>query len=236
MSAVGKIITLSSAKGGCGKSTLAVLLADYLRAATDKPVALVDCDINGHVLRLSQPADNILRLTGIDARPQGGELDKSYEKIIEAAETHSYVIVDLPGITSSLSFMVWAASDLVLIPAAPSTPDARDAMRTGDALDKMAKATKRNVPYRLVWTKLETGITPRSDTAVMDDARERAFPTLASFLHNRPIFRELFITNMTPRLVDAPSVAVKKAAQEVASIGDEVLALLEGAQNGTAAA
>lgn len=228
----GKIITLSSAKGGCGKSTLAAVLADFLKAASGGRVALADCDINGHVLRLTQGDENVLGLTGIDARPQGGEINKSYELITEAADDHDFVVVDLPGITTSLSFMVWSASDLVLIPSAPSTPDARDALRTGDALDKMASATKRKIPYRLVWTKLETGITPRSDVAVMEDVRDRSFPALRSALHNRPVFRELFITNLTPRMLESPSPANKKAAAEVAAIGEEVLAILREEEHG----
>ena len=69
----GKIITVFAAKGGCGKTTLAVNLGVVLAAGTDKRVCVVDLDLAFGDVAISTQLDPVRTITG--ALPMAGHLD-----------------------------------------------------------------------------------------------------------------------------------------------------------------
>jgi Flp pilus assembly CpaE family ATPase len=69
----GKIITVFAAKGGCGKTTLAVNLGVVLATGTGKRVCIVDLDLAFGDVAISTQLDPTLTIT--DALPMAGHLD-----------------------------------------------------------------------------------------------------------------------------------------------------------------
>ncbi|HET6741642.1 MAG TPA: AAA family ATPase [Kribbella sp.] len=69
----GKVITVFSAKGGCGKTTLAINLAAALAAAHGEQVCLVDLDLAFGDVAISVQLDPVRTIS--DALPMAGHLD-----------------------------------------------------------------------------------------------------------------------------------------------------------------
>src|SRR4051812_23408971 len=92
------IIVVGSAKGGCGKTTTAILLASELALAYDYKVALLDCDVNQHSTAFVTKAE-MQNLTAVPNVSDGNVLPA----LRKAEADYDVVIVDLQGGTSTLS-------------------------------------------------------------------------------------------------------------------------------------
>jgi chromosome partitioning protein len=123
------VVSIASAKGGCGKSTLALLIGAEF-ALDDYRVALLDCDLNQHASAFGLKA----KLPNLTIIPDIGEAEVL--KTLRVAEKdHDLVLIDLPGGSSTLAFKALQRSHFVLVPTQPSLPDARDAMKTVAQID-----------------------------------------------------------------------------------------------------
>src|SRR3954469_19056716 len=90
-------IAIASAKGGCGKTTLAILLGTEL-ALEGYTVSLLDCDVNQHATAFGQKAaiDGFTVVASIDEGNVLSELRK-------ADSASDVVLIDLPGGSSTLA-------------------------------------------------------------------------------------------------------------------------------------
>lgn len=123
------VVSIASAKGGVGKSTLALLLGAEF-ALDGYRVTILDCDLNQHASAFGLKA----KLPGLTILPdisEGGVL----KAMREAESKHDMVLIDLPGGSSTLALKALQRSHFVLVPTQPSLPDARDAMKTIAQID-----------------------------------------------------------------------------------------------------
>jgi cellulose biosynthesis protein BcsQ len=118
------VIAFSSPKGGCGKTTGAVILATVL-AERGASVAVIDADPNRNVVDWAQ----------LPGRPAGLTVtgDVSEETIVDAIEAAAgraaFVIIDLEGAANLLVSYAIALADFVVIPMQGSQLDAKQAAR-----------------------------------------------------------------------------------------------------------
>ena len=122
-------ISIASAKGGCGKTTVAILLAAEL-ALDGYKVALLDCDLNQHASAFGVKAE-ISDLTIIGNVTEANVL----AELKKAESRQDVVLIDLPGGSSTLALKALQRSHLVLVPTQASLPDVRDAMKTLAQID-----------------------------------------------------------------------------------------------------
>lgn len=102
------ILTLTSRKGGCGKTVLAMLIVAAL-AEQGADVALLDADPNGSAYRW---ATDILRAPPI--RPYAeADAEKLAELLPSLAERHAVVVVDTAGFGNQAATVAAAAADLI---------------------------------------------------------------------------------------------------------------------------
>lgn len=133
------IIVCASTKGGPGKTTLAMSLAGYWRAA-GLSVATLDADPNKNlahwVARAGQPF------------PCKVVSDDEIVGVADAADReHDVVIVDVAG--SQVQGLVFAVgvADLVLIPTKPDLKDVTEAVRTQQQFVNVAiQSQARRIP------------------------------------------------------------------------------------------
>ena len=102
-------ISFASSKGGCGKSTSAVLLATEL-ATRGTTVTIIDADPNQPVSRWSRKPGKPATLTVLSDVTEETLIDA----IEDAARKTAFVIVDLEGTASLMVAQAMSRSDLVI--------------------------------------------------------------------------------------------------------------------------
>lgn len=120
-----KVITIYTTKGGVGKTTTAVHLADYFHLKGAK-VALIDADERAMLTEAVMGApENMPFATYFFENPAGVEdadqakalVGAMIDKIEEAQDDNDYVIIDCGGYNSQASLAAAAVADLTIIPA-----------------------------------------------------------------------------------------------------------------------
>ena len=139
------ILTLTSRKGGCGKTVLAMVIAAALAEQT-VDVALLDADPNGSAYRW---ATDILRAPTIRAYAEA-DAERLADLLPTLAERHAGVVVDTAGFGNQAATVAAAAADLVLVPVSPGEADVMEAQRTVAYVAGLARSTRRAIPVRVV--------------------------------------------------------------------------------------
>ena len=211
------ILSLASSKGGCGKTSLSILIGAEL-AGYGYRVTLLDCDINQHASAFGEkctiPSFRVVSDVG-DTR--------ILPALREAEGEADVVIVDLAGETSKLNLKALHRSSFVLIPCQASLPDVRDAVKTVAQVDEAQELARVSIARSLIWTRVLPGFESKSARHVRKTVEGRGLPIFRSTMMERAAFREMHLTGKTPRQTDPNS----SATANIAAITNELLANLE---------
>lgn len=205
-------ISIASAKGGCGKTTVAILLAAEL-ALDGYKVALLDCDLNQHASAFGVKAE-ISDLTIIGNVTEANVL----AELKKAESRQDVVLIDLPGGSSTLALKALQRSHLVLVPTQASLPDVRDAMKTLAQIDDAQDLARAPIARAMIWTRLLPGFESKSARHVRESLEGQEVNILKTTLMERAAFREIHITGRVPRQVDptsGPSANISALAVEI---------------------
>jgi chromosome partitioning protein len=206
-------IAIASAKGGCGKTTLALLLGAEL-ALQGYTVALLDSDLNQHASAFGRKA----AIPGLTVLPDIGEVNV-LAALRQAEAAGDVVLIDLPGGSSTLALKALQRSHLVLVPAQASLPDVRDAVRTVAQIDDAQELARAPIARAVVWTRLAPGFESRAARHVRESLEATKVPVLRSAVMERAAFREMHISGRVPRQDDPAG----GAAANIAALTREVL-------------
>jgi chromosome partitioning protein len=209
-------ISLASAKGGCGKTTLAILIGTEL-ALEGYRVSLLDCDVNQHATAFGSKA----RIEGFTVAPSvddGNVLSELRKADAEA----DVVLIDLPGGSSTLALKALQRSNYVLVPCQVSLPDVRDAIKTLAQIDDASELARAEIARALLWTRVPSGFESRSARHVRASVEGKRLSVFATALLERAAFREMHLTGQVPRQADPQG----PAAANVQAITEELLARL----------
>ena len=210
-------LCISSTKGGCGKSTIAICIASQL-ALDGYRVALLDCDLNQHATHFGQLADipGLMVAPAVDERNVLAALRKAQDET-------DLVVIDLPGGSSTLALKALQRSNFVLIPCQATLPDVRDAVRTVEQIDDAQELARSPIARSLIWSRIQPGFEARSSRHVRQSVEERGVPIFKTAMMQRAALAEFHLTGKVPRQVDPNG----SAAQNIAAVTSELLANLE---------
>lgn len=210
-------LCISSAKGGCGKSTTAICIGSEL-ALDGYRVALLDCDLNQHATLFGQIADipSLTVVAAVDERNVLAVLRK-------AQDESDLVIIDLPGGSSTLALKALQRSNFVLIPCQATLPDVRDAMRTVEQIDDAQELARAPIARSLIWSRIMPGFEARAARHVRTSVEERGIPIFQTAMLQRAALAEFHLTGKVPRQTDPNGTA----AQNIAAVTSELLSKLE---------
>lgn len=217
------ICSIASAKGGCGKTTLAILIGAEL-ALDGYRVVLLDCDVNQHASAFGAKA----RIEGFTVIPDIDEGNVLAELRKASAEA-DMVLVDLPGGSSTLALKALQRSNYVLVPCQPSLPDVRDAVKTVAQIDDAQELARADITRSLIWTRVPSGFESRSARHVRETVESRGLPLFKSQLIERAAFREIHISGQVPRQADPKSAAAANISAITAELLEQLAALTEAA-------
>jgi chromosome partitioning protein len=216
-------ISLASAKGGCGKTTLAILLGAEL-ALEGYRVSLLDCDVNQHATAFGRKAQ--IGFAIVPAIDEGNVLPE----LRKADAESDVVLIDLPGGSSTLALKALQRSSYVLVPCQTSLPDVRDGIKTVAQIDDAQDLARQEIARALVWTRLLPGFESRSARHVRQSVEEKQLPVFRTTLLERAAFRELHLTGQVPRQADPGGAA----AANVSALTQELLTRLAALQEAAA--
>lgn len=213
-------ISIASAKGGCGKTTLAILLGTEL-ALDGYKVALLDCDVNQHATAFGGKAqiDGFAVVASVDEGNVLSELRK-------AGADADVVLIDLPGGSSTLALKALQRTNYVLVPCQASLPDVRDAIKTLAQIDDASDLARTDIARALLWTRVLPGFESRSARHVRESVEGKKLPVFNTALLERAAFRELHLTGQAPRQSNPKG----GAAANVTAITQELLTRLAALQ------
>ena len=206
------IIALLNQKGGVGKTTLAVHLAEVL-SRLDKSVLLVDADPQGSALdwAANRPDNPRFPVIGLPKPTLHRELPA-------IAKNHDFVLIDGPPRVNELARAAIMASDVVLIPVQPSPFDVWAAKEIVDLLQE-ASTFKENIKSAFVINRkiVKTAI----GRDVVDALASYPLPVLKTSIGQRVAFAECAAQGLTVLHTDPNG----SASQEIVSLAKELLEL-----------
>lgn len=181
------VVTLSSPKGGAGKTTAATILATVL-AERGAAVTIIDADPNKNVVDWAKLPGAPANLTVI------GEVTEEtiVDQIEEAAEKSAFVIVDLEGTASLMVSYAISMSDFVVIPVQGSQLDAKQAARQMKLIKAQERIAGRAIPFAVLFTRTNPAIMPKTLRFIEERFTELQVPMFATKLYDREAFRALF--------------------------------------------
>ena len=181
------VITLSSPKGGAGKTTAATILATEL-AERGVSVTVIDAD----------PNKNVVDWAKLPGKPEtlnviGDVTEETIVDVIEeAASKAAFVVVDLEGTASLMVSYAISMSDFVIIPVQGSQLDAKQAARQMKLIKAQERIAGRTIPFAVLFTRSNPAIQPKTQRHIEERFVELAVPVLETRLFDREAFRAIF--------------------------------------------
>lgn len=228
------VIVFANSKGGVGKSTSAVVLAQVL-AHRGASVSLVDADPNQPLSQWWQrdPAHIPANLTLMPNVTENTITDV----IDQAAANSAFVIVDLEGSANMAVSYAIGRADLVLVPMQGSQLDADQSRRVIELIRREEKAFRREIPYAVFFTRTSPVIRSKDLSHIEADLKANAIRMLPVEMTERAAFRTIMqlggtIYDLTTAEVSKPEAAIENAE----AFARAVAALLASAEKGREAA
>ena len=219
-------IVFVSPKGGVGKTTSALILAEQLARSAD--VTIVDADPNSPIASWSEGGKKPARMHIVSDADEENIIDK----IEEAAAKTPFVIVDLEGTAAKIVLLAVSQADLVVIPMQGSQLDAAQASRALRVVKQQEKMSRRKVNYGVLLTRTSPIIRTRTMKYIDTTFAEAGINMFSAELNEREAFRAMFSFASPLAALDAGEVAnLEKAIANAEAFAAEVVTKLrEGAQ------
>lgn len=206
------IIALLNQKGGVGKTTLAVHIAEVL-ARLEKRVLLVDADPQGSALDWSANREATAKFSVI-----GLPKPNLHRELPTLAQNQDYVLIDGPPRVNELARAAIMASDLVLIPVQPSPFDVWAAKEIVDLLGEAAVFKEHLKSAFVINRKIVNTAIGRD---VVDALAAYPVPVLKASVCQRVAFAESAAQGLTVLDIDPGGAA----SQEIVTLTRELLEL-----------
>lgn len=201
------VLTITSRKGGCGKTVLAMSLAGAL-AEQDIDVALLDADPNGNAHRWATQTR--------EGKPIAAYAEADAERLAELlpslADRHAGLIVDTAGFGNQAAAVAIAAADLVLVPVTPGEGDLVEAQRTVAYVNGLSRSTRRPIEVRVVANRIRRGTT--LSRHVLAELEALKLPRLQTAMSEAVAYGEISFAGTVPR--------EGTAAEEIAALLEEL--------------
>jgi chromosome partitioning protein len=204
------VLTITSRKGGCGKTLLAMILSASL-AEDGADVALLDADPNGSVHRWATET-----YSGPQIYPHAeADAERLADLLPALASRHKVLIIDTAGFGNQAATVAVAGADAVLVPATPGEGDVVEAQRTVAYVDGLGRSTRRLIPVRVVANRIRRATT--LSRHILTELDGLKLPRLDTVISEAVAFGEIGFSGNLPR--------DRAAAQEICALREELAGL-----------
>jgi chromosome partitioning protein len=225
------VIVTASSKGGAGKSTLTLVLAQAL-SAMGASVTIVDADPNRPIVRWrSGKSTSTIEVVG----------DVTESNIIrvirEQSTQRQFVLVDLEGTANRLVSRAITQADLVLIPLQASALDSNEASRAVGLIREEEETLEgRVIPFRIVMTRTNPLITTKIEAGIYRALEDAGIPMMKSRLHERQAYKAIFVRKLAVDELDDSISGLEAARENAEKLAAEVVELITSMPSGEGAA
>lgn len=206
------VISFANSKGGVGKSTSALVLAQVF-AKHNSSVTLIDADPNQPLKKWAmrdpeRVPDNLHIVPDVNE-------DTILSSIDDASSKDAFVLIDLEGSRNITVSYAIGRSDLVIIPIQGSQLDADQGAAVIKLIEREKQAFSREIEYAVLFTRSSV-IQARDVTHVRNQLSENNINVLPTELIERSAFRTIFqlggsIYDLTSKETSNPQKAVANA-------------------------
>jgi chromosome partitioning protein len=211
-------IVFCSPKGGVGKTTSALLLANQIATAYD--VTVIDADPNQPIKTWAAAGHAPERLAVISEVNENNIIDC----IEEAAGKTPFVVVDLEGTAAKIVLLALSQADFAIIPVQGSQLDAEQASRAIRVIRQREKVTGRALPYAVLLTRTNPAIRTRTLSHIQQGLIAAGIPVMETELNEREAFRAVFSFQQPLSGLNPSEVAnLEKAQTNVEEFALEIL-------------
>ena len=222
-------ISIVNTKGGVGKSTTALVLAQVF-ARNGTKTALLDADPNQPLIawqeKTREPVENLEVIGSLTE-------ENIMDAMEEAGERNRLVIVDVEGSANMKASYAMGLSDFVLIPTRGSQMDVEQSIRVLNFVKRTARQANRDIPYSLIFT-CTSALRGRDFRFLQSQIAEAGIPVFSTEVTERAAFRAIMqiggtIYSLTKDDVSKPEAAVENAEAVAAELIDVMKARKEAA-------
>ncbi|WP_146592264.1 ParA family protein [Puniceibacterium confluentis] len=213
------VITFANPKGGSGKTTSAMLLAEQI-ALSGGRVAILDLDPNANILAWSETrkAGGQAVPFAVLARPQAEE---TVELIDSLADSTDYVIIDLEGSKDQIVTFALSRTDLCIIPLDGSPMEARQAATAVRLVQTTANMIRTPIDYILLFTRTNAAFQTTDERDVRQEMDINAIPTLPVRIAKRAPYTRIFRDGVL--LAELPDLVTAEHKGKTASVTGKAL-------------
>lgn len=216
------VIVTANPKGGAGKSTTTLVLAQTL-AHLGATATVIDADPNRPIVDW-RGGESALPLKVI-----GDTTESSIIRTIREERAHQqFVFVDLEGTASRLVSRAITQADLVLIPLQASGVDARQASRAVTLIHEEEEALgDRRIPFRILLTRTSPIITTRIEREILSALTNANLPLMRTKLHERQAYKAIFVRRLGLHELDPIRInGLREALRNAEDLADELTNIL----------
>lgn len=184
------IITFANPKGGSGKTTSAMLLAEQI-SLSGGSVGILDLDPNANILAWSQTrqAEGRKIPFSVHARPQA---DETIDLIDALAGKCDYLIIDLEGAKDQMVTFALSRTDLCVIPLDGSPMEAKQAAAAVRLVQTTSNMIRTPISYTLLFTRTNAAFQTTDERDVRMEMEASNIPTLPVRLAKRAPYTRIF--------------------------------------------
>ena len=201
------IIALASSKGGCGKSTTALILASAYLADGYK-ITIIDADPRKRLFKWFSAGN-----AGSGINVIAADVMTLRKSIKEARSSADLVLIDLEGTKNAETTVAVAAADYTIVPANPSAPDVEDAIETVMLLRSLEDHERHGV----LWCRVPTTFISRESLALQAQVAAARIPIIGG-VTERTAYKSMYSFGTTLHGLNPKHVPGLKAARAEALV------------------
>jgi chromosome partitioning protein len=208
-----KIITLTTSKGGAGKSTLTRNLGAHWVNLGHK-VVIIDADPQGSIISRHN-TEGPLKDMVVVADPE----ESISNTINEFRNKTDFLLIDTGGFRNKTTVRALSETDLALIPLKPSADDVAGAVITHNLIEELNQTPERAgrpITYRMILTMTQQGTTISKH--VRSELTEIGYLLIESEMRHRVAYPEAAISGLSPCILDPEGPAARDIAAIVAEL------------------
>lgn len=215
------VVVTASSKGGAGKSTMTLVLAQALDSM-GATVTIIDADPNRPLVRWRKGRSKS-RVEVV------GDVTESsiIRTIREYSAARQFVLVDLEGTANRLVSRAITQASLVLIPLQASALDSNEASRAVGLIREEEEALSgRTIPFRVVMTRTNPQITTKIEANIYRALGKAGVPLLKVRLHERQAYKAIFVDRLSLMELGEHVNGLEAARVNAESLAEEVVELI----------